>query len=85
MLRYDLPVIIISFYTDQPTWGKIVERKKLGVHIPIKKFTVDKLIAAINTVQTEEIKKSVLKIGAQLQSENGLENAVTEIEGYFGG
>jgi sterol 3beta-glucosyltransferase len=36
MLRNNLPVIIVSFYTDQPTWGKIVEQKKLGIHIPLK-------------------------------------------------
>jgi sterol 3beta-glucosyltransferase len=56
MLRHNLPVIIVSFYTDQPTWGKIVERKKLGVHIPVKSLSSDKLISAIQKIQTDEIK-----------------------------
>src|SRR5574343_345980 len=34
MMRHDLPVVIVSFYTDQPTWGKIVTRKGLGAHVP---------------------------------------------------
>ncbi len=38
-LRHNLPVIIVSFYTDQPTWGKIVEHRKLGVHVPVKSLT----------------------------------------------
>jgi sterol 3beta-glucosyltransferase len=83
MLRNDLPVIIISFYTDQPAWGKIVERMKLGAHIPVKKFTNDKLIAALTKVQTEEVRSNVAIIGEQIRNENGLENAIKEIENYF--
>jgi sterol 3beta-glucosyltransferase len=83
MLRHNLPVIIVSFYTDQPTWGKIAERMKLGVHIPVKKLNAKKMITAIKTVQTETIKQSVLKMGVALRNEHGLENAVAEIEKYF--
>ena len=83
MLRNGLPVILVSFYTDQPTWGKIVERMKLGVHIPVKKLNSSNLIAAISTVQTEEIKKNVAVAGLQIREEKGLENALNEIEKYF--
>jgi sterol 3beta-glucosyltransferase len=83
MLRNNLPVIIISFYTDQPTWGKIIERMKLGVHIPVKKLNSGKLLAALKYVQTDEVKRNVIKIGQQIINENGLENAVNEIEKYF--
>lgn len=84
MLRNNLPVIIISFYTDQPTWGKIIERMNLGVHIPVKKLTSARLLSALTNVQTSEVKKNVIKIGQQIRNENGLENAVREIEKYFG-
>lgn len=83
MLRNNLPVIIVSFYTDQPTWGKIVEQRKLGFHIPAKKLTAEKLISAIQLSQTEEIKKRILSVGQIIRNERGLENAVTEIENYF--
>jgi sterol 3beta-glucosyltransferase len=83
MLRHNLPVIIVSFYTDQPTWGKIVESKKLGVHIPVKTLSFDKLISAIQKIQTDEIKNNVTTIGQQIRDENGLDNAITEIEKYF--
>jgi len=83
MLRHNLPLIIISFYTDQPTWGKIIERMKLGVHIPVKKLTADKLISALTKVQTNEIKNHVAIIGQQIRDENGLENAIREFENYF--
>lgn len=83
MLRHNLPVIIVSFYTDQPTWGKIVERKKLGIHIPVKSLSADKLISAIQKVQAMEIKNNVTTVGQQIRDENGLDNAITEIEKYF--
>lgn len=83
MLRHNLPVIIVSFYTDQPTWGKIVERKKLGVHLPAKSLSADKLISAIQKVQADEIKYSVTAVGQQIRNENALNNAITEIEKYF--
>jgi sterol 3beta-glucosyltransferase len=83
MFRHNLPVIIVSFYTDQPTWGKIVEHRKLGVHIPVKSLTAEKLISAIYLVQKDEIKNNVLKVGQEIRNENGLGNAITEIEKYF--
>ncbi|MEO6977103.1 MAG: glycosyltransferase [Mucilaginibacter sp.] len=84
MLRNNLPVIIISFYTDQPTWGKIIERMGLGVHIPVKKLTSGKLIDALARVDSDEVRANVSAIGEQIRNENGLEVAVREIEGYFG-
>ena len=83
MLRNNLPVIIISFYTDQPTWGKIIERKGLGVHIPVKKLTSGKLIDALVRVDGDEVRGNVFAAGESIRNENGLEVAVREIEGYF--
>jgi len=83
MLRNNLPTVIVSFYTDQPTWGKIIEKKKLGTHIPVKKLDTEKLLSAIQLVQTDEIKNNVSVIGQKIRNENGLENAVKEIESYF--
>ena len=83
MLRHKLPVIIVSFYTDQPTWGKIVEKKKIGIHIPVKSLTAQKLILAMQNIQTGEIQKNVSVVGQQIKNEDGLGNAISEIEKYF--
>ncbi len=83
VLKTKLPSIIISIFADQPIWGKILEHKKLGVHIPVKSLTADKLISAIRLSQSDEIKNNVLAVGEQIRNENGLENAVYEIEKYF--
>ena len=83
MLRNHLPVIIVSFYTDQPTWGKIVERRGLGVHIPAKKLTIERLIGAIKRCQTDEVKRNVAAVGEAIVAERGLEKTIEEIENYF--
>lgn len=83
MLRHNLPMVIVSFYTDQPTWGKIIEKKGLGLHIPVKKLDAKALLEAIQKVQTDEIKSKVLATGQKLRSEQGLERALTELEHYF--
>jgi sterol 3beta-glucosyltransferase len=83
MLRNGLPVVIISFYTDQPTWGKIVVRRKLGAHIPAKKVTVERLLAALASVQTDEVRANVLAVGREIVREDGVGRAVRELEEYF--
>lgn len=83
MLRHDLPVVIVSFYTDQPAWGKIIERKGLGVHIPVKKLNTSRLAAAIQQVQTETIRQNILAMGKNIRQENGLKNAVQALDTYF--
>jgi sterol 3beta-glucosyltransferase len=83
MLRNNLPVVIVSFYTDQPTWGKIVVKKGMGAHILAKRLTAKKLVAAIGAVQHDNIKNNVLKMGELIRNENGLANAVREILNYF--
>jgi UDP:flavonoid glycosyltransferase YjiC (YdhE family) len=85
MMRHELPVVVVSFYTDQPTWGKIVVREKLGAHIPVKKLTAQKLMSAIAQVQQPAIKENVVRMGQKIRAEKGMERAVEEIEGYFMG
>jgi sterol 3beta-glucosyltransferase len=73
----------VSFYTDQPTWGKLVERNGLGVHIPVRTLTSEKLIAGIRSAQSTEIVRGVAAMGERIRNEKGTERAVGEIEGYF--
>lgn len=83
VLKSQIPVIIISIFADQPTWGKIVAQKKLGIYIPAKKITAEKIILTIQQAQTDEIKSNVGAIGQKIRNENGVENATNEIEKYF--
>lgn len=80
MLRNGLPVVIVSFYTDQPTWGKIAVKKQLGAHVPYKQLSFERLKTAIATADNETIRTNVKRMGEAIVAENGLENVLHEIE-----
>ena len=72
------PLLSFLFTPTNQLGAKIVANKKLGFHIPVKSVTAEKLISAIQFVQTKEIKENVAIIGQQIRTENGLENAINE-------
>jgi sterol 3beta-glucosyltransferase len=83
VLRAKIPVIIVSIIADQPWWGKIIERKNLGVHIPIKKLTTQKLLSAIEKTQTPAIQQKAIETGEKINRENGMKKAIDRLEKYF--
>ena len=56
---------------------------KLGAHIPLKKLTTEKLMAAIEYVQQPSIKQNAAAAGDKINNEDGLGNAIKAIEEYF--
>lgn len=82
-LKAKIPLIILSIIADQPWWGKIIERKKLGVHIPFRKLTTQKLLAAIEKTGTFEIRFHASKMGEQINQEDGLKKTIDALEKYF--
>jgi UDP:flavonoid glycosyltransferase YjiC (YdhE family) len=83
VLKAKIPVIIASIFADQPWWGKIVEQKKLGVHITFKKLTAKSLLSAIKKIQTDEYRNNAAEIGEKISHENGVEKALEHINKYF--
>lgn len=83
VLKAKLPMIIFSIFADQPVNGKIIVKQKLGVHIPFRKVTVKKVIAAIETVQTPEFIKNAQEVGEKINAEDGVNDSIDKIEGYF--
>lgn len=83
VLNAKIPAIIVSIIADQPWWGRIIERKKLGIHIPFKKLTVQKLLSAIEKTQSPEIIQNAFDVGGRISREDGLKNAMDKLENYF--
>lgn len=83
LLRHQLPVIVVSYYTDQPSWGKMVERKEVGRHIPHKKLTGERLMAAIEYCANPTVRDNAARLGRQIAAEKGLENTIQIIEAYL--
>jgi sterol 3beta-glucosyltransferase len=79
-LRAKIPVIIVSIIADQPWWGKIIERKGVGMHIPFKKLTAQKLIFALEKTASSEFRQRASQLGEQINAESGLSVALDKIE-----
>ncbi len=83
VLRAKIPVIIVSIIADQPWWGKIIDRKNLGVHIPFKKLTTPKLLSAIEKTHDPETRQNAIDMGEKINRENGLKKTVDALQNYF--
>jgi sterol 3beta-glucosyltransferase len=82
-LRAKIPLVILSIIADQPWWGKIIQRKNLGIHIPFKKLTKEKLFAALQKIQSPEIIQNSIEIGERIHLEGGLKRTLDLLEKYF--
>jgi sterol 3beta-glucosyltransferase len=82
-LKAGTPPVIVSIFGDQHWWGKYIEKKGLGRHVPFKKLSPNKIIAALQTLGSLKITQNVSTLARQLQREDGLQNAITNLEQYF--
>jgi UDP:flavonoid glycosyltransferase YjiC (YdhE family) len=82
-LRAGKPSIVIPFFGDQPFWGKRVHDLGVGpAPIPRSKLTVDRLAQAIQEAVTNTaMRQRAADLGAKIQAEDGIANAVKIIEG----
>ena len=82
-LKAKLPLIIVSIIADQPWWGKIIERKNLGIHIPFKKLTTQRLLSAIEKTCDPEMRQNVIEMSLRINSENGMKKAIDALQNCF--
>jgi sterol 3beta-glucosyltransferase len=83
VLKAKIPLIIISIVADQPWWGKIIEAKLVGVHIPFRKLTKQKLLTAIADTESLLMRRQAARLGEQINQEDGLRKTVDALEKYF--
>ncbi len=83
VLNAKIHAIVVSIIADQPWWGKIIERKKMGFHIPFKKLTYQKLLSAISKAQNLEIIQDAVEIGERISREDGLNKTIGALESRF--
>ena len=77
-LKAGIPSVVIPFFGDQPFWGQRVADLGVGAKpIPRKRLTAERLAKAIQEVVTnEDMRRRAMKLGKQIQTENGIESAV---------
>jgi len=81
-LRAGVPSIVIPFLGDQPFWGRRVQGLGVGpAPIPRSKLTVDRLAHAIHEAVTDiGMRQRAAELGANIQAEDGIANAVKIIK-----
>jgi sterol 3beta-glucosyltransferase len=84
-LRSGVPSIITPFFADQPFWGQVVARLRVGpAPIMRSKLTTERLAEAIRVATSDEGMKARAKaLGERIQAEKGVKRAVQIVEGYL--
>jgi len=82
--RCGVPSIVVPFTVEQPFWGRLVARLRVGPSlIPRKRMTADRLVAAITqTVGDREMAKQARELSEKINAEDGVGRAV-DIIGKF--
>ncbi|MBT0962817.1 glycosyltransferase [Denitromonas iodatirespirans] len=84
-LRAGKPSVIVPFFGDQPYWARRVHALGAGSRpLPQKTLTVEALAAAINGVDAG-VREKAAALGAAIRNEDGIGNAVAQIEKLMGG
>ncbi len=82
VLKSKIPMIILSVLADQPHNGDLIAGKRLGVHIPFRKLSAEKLWNAMEVTQTQQILESVLAIGHSIVLDDGVTEVICQLEKY---
>jgi len=74
------PTLVVSFFGDQPFWGKRVSDLGLGTTIPYEQLTTPKLADALDLIAaSESMQVEATRIAERLAQEDGLSNATQSI------
>jgi len=81
-LQAGRPVVVCSFFGDQPAWGRLVSSMGVGPKaIPYRKLNAHRLARAIDRAATDRgIARVANDLGQKLRSEHGVATAVSLIE-----
>jgi len=82
-LKAGVPMVILSVFVDQPWWGQLIQKQKLGIHLPFKKIGSSSLLKAIKKTEQPEIREQVADMRERLAGENGIELALELVRSYF--
>lgn len=75
-LRAACPTTVVPFFGDQPFWGGRVQERGVGPEpIPVDKFSVPKLVEAINFMLQPEVKEKAKEVSKAMEDEDGVQGA----------
>jgi UDP:flavonoid glycosyltransferase YjiC (YdhE family) len=84
-LRAGIPSIVVPFFGDQPTWGKLLVQ--LGVCPATHRqseLTSDRLVASIQTIlEDASFRERAQQLQGRLQAEDGVARVVSMVESHL--
>ncbi|MBB5917366.1 UDP:flavonoid glycosyltransferase YjiC (YdhE family) [Nocardia transvalensis] len=75
-----IPAVVTHFGVDQVFWGKRVAAAGLGVELPIKKLTADRLANALRAALTPRVVARAAAVGAAMSAEDGARQLCDTVE-----
>ena len=63
--------------------GQLIQKQKLGIHLPFKKIGSSSLLKAIKKTEQPEIREQVADMRERLAGENGVEATLELVRSYF--
>jgi UDP:flavonoid glycosyltransferase YjiC (YdhE family) len=82
-LMAGIPSIVLSMFGDQPQWGKIVQRRGVGLHLPFRRLTAKKLLRAIEKAGSPPILGQAARLGAEVNAEDGVRTTIETLTYFF--
>lgn len=82
-LAAGIPSVVLSMFGDQPQWGKIVQRRGVGLHLPFKRLTPKKLLRAIKKATTSPLPGQAAFIGGKVNAEDGVRTTIETLSFFF--
>jgi sterol 3beta-glucosyltransferase len=80
-LRWGRPTLVCPVIGDQPFWGLMVERIRVGPSpIPLGRLNVDLLKAALRELQSKSLQDKAVALSKNIQMEGGAQTAADLIE-----
>ena len=84
-LRAGVPSLVVPYFYDQYFWAQRVYSLGVGARpIPSRELTVENLSESLGRMIVDQgVRDKCRSLAQSIQSENGVERAVSEIEGYL--
>ncbi|XP_058757021.1 sterol 3-beta-glucosyltransferase-like isoform X2 [Vicia villosa] len=83
-LRAECPTTIVPFFGDQPFWGERVHARGVGpAPIPVKEFTLERLVDAIRFMLNPEVKMRAVELANSMKNEDGVVGAVNAFYKHY--
>jgi UDP:flavonoid glycosyltransferase YjiC (YdhE family) len=79
-LRFGRPMLLEPHGFDQPFNARLIERLGVGVAVDSHRRTVARIEHALKEILTPEVAQRAERIGAEIQKENGVEEACRLID-----